>query len=43
MFGECCGARAGGEIVRDSLRIYREAFGPLLLIYSLPVLPVLAL
>jgi len=35
--------RTGGEIVRDSLRIYREYFGPLLVIYALPVLPVLAL
>ena len=35
--------RTGGEIVRDSLRIYRDYFGPLLLIYALPVLPVLAL
>jgi hypothetical protein len=35
--------RTGGEIVRDSLRIYRDYFGPLLLIYALPVLPVLAI
>ena len=35
--------RTGGEIVRDSLRIYRDYFGPLLLIYALPVLPVLVL
>jgi hypothetical protein len=35
--------RTGGEIVRDSLRIYRDYFGPLLLIYALPVLPVLVI
>ena len=35
--------RTGGEIVRDSLRIYRDYFGPLLLIYALPVLPVMLL
>ncbi len=33
--------RTGGEIVRDSLRIYRDYFGPIVLIYALPVLPVL--
>jgi hypothetical protein len=35
--------RNGGEIVRDSLRIYRDYFGPLLAIYALPVVPALLL
>jgi hypothetical protein len=35
--------RTGGEIVRDSLRIYREHFGVLVAIYAAPMLPVMAL
>ena len=35
--------RTGGEIVRDSLRIYREHFGVLIAIYAVPLLPVVAL
>jgi hypothetical protein len=35
--------RTGGEIVRDSLRIYREHFGVLVAIYAVPMLPVVAL
>jgi hypothetical protein len=35
--------RTGGEIVRDSLRVYRDHFGPLVMIYSVPLVPVATL
>ena len=35
--------RTGGEILRDSLRIYRANFGALVAIYGLPLVPFLAL